>query len=370
MPTIQITSDTAISRPTPVRIPLNGNTPPEAVTLRSSNGDLLPTQLDGDALVAILPAIPAGDSTYELSTADGGTAGVALNEDRSTLAITLPEGEFSTYHFGSDVVRPYLWPLYGPGQHRVTRNYPMEDTGDEERDHPHHKSLWTAYGEVNDVDDWSEAEGHGFIRHQSFDNQEQGAAFGGFTARSVWTSRDEQPLLDEVRRVRVYNVGTEQRLLDYDVTLTANYGDIEFGDTKEAGIISVRVASSMDGVRGGSIENANGGRGEADCWGKPSAWCDYSGTVEGETLGIAVLNHPENSGGEPRWHVRDYGLMGTNPLANGAFTNGEPTPFTLSNGQSLNYRYRVYLHRGDAGHSDVAAVYRAFIAPPQAQLQS
>lgn len=371
MPTIEITSGTAISRPTPVRIPLNGNTPPESVALRSqAGGEPLPAQLDGDALVVVLPAIPSGTTLYELSAADGETEGVALNDDGSTLALTLPDGEFSAYHFGTDVVRPYLWPLYGPGQRRVTRNYPMEDTGDEERDHPHHRSLWTAYGEVNDTDDWSEEEGHGFIRHQSFENQEQGPVFGGFTARSIWTSSDKKPVLDEVRTVRLYNVGIEQRLLDYEVTLTANYGDVVFGDTKEAGIISIRVASSMDGVRGGTIENANGGRGESDCWGKHSAWCDYSGTVEGETLGIAVLNHPDNSNGEPRWHVRDYGLMGTNPLANGSFTGEEGQAVTLESGQSLHYRYRVYIHRGDAGHSDVAAVYRGFVTAPEIRVQS
>jgi hypothetical protein len=371
MPTIEITSATAISRPTPVRIPLNGNTPPEAVALVSQNGgEPLPAQLDGDALVVVLPAIASGTTQYELSSANGEAAGVSLTEGDGTLAITLPEGEFSTYRFGSEVVRPYLWPLYGPGQHRVTRNYPMEEIEGEERDHPHHKSLWTAYGEVNDIDDWSEAEGHGYIRHQSFDQQEQGPVFGGFTARSTWVSRDEKPVLDEVRTVRIYNVGPEQRLLDYDVTLTAGYGDVEFGDTKEAGIISVRVASSMDGVRGGSIENANGGFGEGDCWGKPSAWCDYSGTVDGETLGIAVLNHPENSGGEPRWHVRAYGLMGTNPLATGSFTGEEGKAVTLQNGESLNYRYRVYIHRGDTRNSDVAGIYRGYITPPVATVQS
>ena len=65
-------------------------------------------------------------------------------------------------------------------------------------------------------------------------------------------------------------------------------------------------------------------------------------------LGIAVLNHPDNSGGEPRWHVRAYGLMGTNPLATGSFTGEEMKAVTLQNGQSLHYRYRVYIHRGDA----------------------
>jgi hypothetical protein len=54
----------------------------------------------------------------------------------------------------------------------------------------------------------------------------------------------------------------------------------DFGDTKEAGLISVRVASSMEGKREqGLIENAFGGRREPETWGKPSPWCHYSGPV-------------------------------------------------------------------------------------------
>ena len=75
--------------------------------------------------------------------------------------------------------------------------------------------------------------------------------------------------------MRVYNAGDERRLVDYDVALTAAEGDVTFGDTKEGGIISFRVATSMDGSKGGRIENASGGVSEKECWGKPSNWCDY-----------------------------------------------------------------------------------------------
>jgi len=365
MPTIEINSQSAISRPTPVRVAIPADAPAGPIALSPTNGGTtVPAQRDGDALVAILPAIAAGSTSYELVAADSEAEGVALTADGDNLKITLPEGEFSTYRFGSDVARPHLWPLHGPGQRSMTRHYPMEEIEGETRDHIHHKSLWTAYGEVNGTDNWGEEAGHGYTRHKSFEKQESGPVFGGFTAHGVWTSSDETPLLDEVRSVRVYNAGAEQRLFDYDIKLTASYSDIEFGDTKEAGFISLRVATTMDGTRGGTIENSNGGRGEEDCWGKPAAWCDYSGNVEGETLGMAILNHPDNTGGEPRWHIRAYGLIGTNPLATGSFTGEEPKAVTLKQGESLNYRYRVYLHHGDAKHSDVAAVYLGYIAPP------
>lgn len=368
---IEIQSSANLSLPTPVNIDIAGAAIPAGpLELRSVDGGVpVAAQVDCERLTAVVSNLAAGQPMrFEVAVTEGAGHGVTLEDSAGALAIGLPEGRLGSYHYGSHVVRPYLWPLYGPGQKRVTRNYPMEDYGNEERDHPHHKSLWTAYDEVNGVNDWSEEAGHGFVRHQRFERIEQGPVFGGYAAHNVWVSRDEAPVLDEIRCVRVYNAGPDVRLLDYDVMLVANHGDVEFGDTKEGGILSVRVASSMDGVRGGVIENANGGRGEAACWGKRAAWCDYSGDVDGEVMGIAMLSNPDNDGGEPHWHARDYGLITTNPIATGAFTGGELLPVTLRSGESFRYRYRVYVHRGDASLGRVAEAYMGFIQTPQGRI--
>ncbi len=79
----------------------------------------------------------------------------------------------------------------------------------------------------------------------------------------------------------------------------------------------------MDGERGGVITNSNGGRGEKECWGQRADWCDYSGEVDGAPYGITIFNRPQNYGGAPRWHVRDYGLFATNPFSVAAFEGGE-----------------------------------------------
>jgi hypothetical protein len=94
--------------------------------------------------------------------------------------------------------------------------------------------------------------------------------------------------------------------------------------------------------------------------------------VEGETLGIAILDHPGNRGYPTRWHARNYGLITTNPIANGAFTGEELTPFTLTMGGRLggrlDYRYRVLIHRGDAQQSQVAVAYQAYTNPPTGRI--
>ncbi len=365
MPTIELHPSVTITQPTPMRIAVPVPQLPDGpLELRPENGGPpLPAQPDGvDCIVAIVDRLQAGSvQRFQLEAATTASPGVTLREDEGTLEIHLPEGHFTTYHFGPDVIRPYLWPLYGPGQKRITRNYPMEEVEGEEHDHPHHKSLWTAFDEVNGVNNWHDGEGHGFTRHQEFTSHD-GPVFGGFIAQGVWTSREGGEFLDETRSVRVYNVGAGQRLLDYSVTLTAQKEDVTFGDTKEGGILSVRVASSMDGVRGGHIENSTGGKGEKECWGQRAAWCDYSGAVDGETLGIAVFDHPGNPNHPTRWHVRDYGLMTTNPLSNAAFVGGEKTPATLREGESWMFHYRVLLHHGGALAGRVAEAYQAFVS--------
>lgn len=107
--------------------------------------------------------------------------------------------------------------------------------------------------------------------------------------------------------------------------------DIEFGETKEAGILAVRVAPSMNGSRGGLISNSEGGVGEGDCWGRKASWCDYSGEVDGEMMGIAILDHPDNPNFPTRWHVRDYDLFATNPnpFSTSAFSGGAATPYRV-----------------------------------------
>jgi hypothetical protein len=243
------------------------------------------------------------------------------------------------------------------------------DVPGEDHDHPHHRSLWTAYGEVNGVDDWSEGRNHGWIRHQRFAEITSGPSFGGFVAENLWTGPENQPLLRETRRLRFYNTGDDRRLFDYDVTLKATDGDVKFGDTKEGGILSFRVATSMDGNKGGRIENADGGVGEKQCWGKSSAWCDYSGPVGDAVLGIAVMDHPGNFRHPAHWHVRDYGLMGTNYFGDSSFAGdgGKRGEYTLKKGEQLAFRYRVMIHPGDARQGKVSDVFHGYVQPPKAQ---
>ncbi|HEY0076751.1 MAG TPA: PmoA family protein [Abditibacteriaceae bacterium] len=334
---------------------------------RLNGGAPIPAQATANGLLALL-TLPPGRSEFQLESAPMSSPQVSLQESDDQLKILLPGGPFGTYHFEKAAPRPYLWPLLGPGGKELTRAFPMENREGEKQDHPHHRSLWTAFDEVNEVNNWHEGEGHGWTRHQRFVSQMSGPVFGSFRSENYWTSAQGEPFMAETRTMRVYSVDGVRRLFDYEIAWHATHDTVTFGDTKEAGVVAFRVATSMDGARGGIITNSNGGRGEKECWGKQADWCDYSGEVDGETYGITVFNRPESDGEAPRWHVRDYGLFAANPFSVAAFEGGEKQPFVLQNRHSVHFFYRVLLHKGDAEKANLEVVWDTINTPPRVEI--
>ena len=77
---------------------------------------------------------------------------------------------FTQYNYGSEWVRPFLYPVFGPNGKGITRNWPMvEGVPGEVMDHKHHKGIYVAYGNVNGTDNWSEEKDHASILHQRFE---------------------------------------------------------------------------------------------------------------------------------------------------------------------------------------------------------
>src|SRR6185295_2116583 len=117
--------------------------------------------------------------------------------------------------------------------------------------------------------------------------------------------------------------------------------EVVFGDTKE-GSFGVRMASSIrvDSKQGGEIVNSDGLTNQA-AWGKPAAWVDYHGPVDGQQVGLAILNHPSSFRYPTYWHVRTYGLFAANPFGLHDFTGSAQAAYVLPANQSFTLRYRV-----------------------------
>ena len=233
--------------------------------------------------------------------------------------------------------KPILHPIIGPTGKEMTR--PLG-----EGDHVHHSSFWFTHGNVNGTDFWHK---EGLIEHKEFT-----AATGGKQAtlktQSTWKDKGGKVLGEESRSM-VFDADEKARWVDVDILFTASV-PVTFGKTKE-GSFGVRIWPKATVKEGGTIINSEG-RKDGDAWGKPSSWVDYYGDVKGETLGVAILNHPTSLRHPSTWHVRTYGLFAANPFMKEELKLGAGDKFTL--------RYRVVFHKGTTEEAGIAAMYKAY----------
>lgn len=329
----------------------------------------------------LVEALAADESrTFELQTWGAGEAPpagapdrIVLSDTGSVVEITIEGEPFTTYHYHEKMVKPSFSPLLAGGGLAVTRAFPMQDgTPEDDKDHPHHRGLWVAHGDVNGVDLWNEAEGHGWAAHASFDNLASGPLLGQMDAKTRWHSAEGVHLLTEWRKATIFTLDNGLRVLDLDVHLSAGQAAVTLGDTKEAGLCAVRVASSMRTAQGGKIVNAEGKTGEKQTWGVRSPWCDYSGPVGSGVAGVTIMDHPDNLRYPTYWHVRDYGLMAANPFGISHFTgdSAQNGSHQIPQGESVLFRYRVLIHTGDAAQTNIAGYYTNWIDPPHVRTEA
>jgi hypothetical protein len=288
---------------------------------------------------------------------------VRISEVGDTLEVTINGEPFTQYHF-KNVSRPFLYPVLGPGGAPMTRDWPMNEGPNDEKDHPHHRSLWYAHGEINGVDFWSESTNAGKTVHDGFIEVSSGQDVGVIKSRQKLVAKDGQVIATDVRTIRIHNT-EPYRLLDYEVTIHASAGDLVLGDTKE-GTMAIRVAPTINlkgKVAQGHIVNSESVR-DGETWGKRAKWCDYYGPVNGQTVGVAIFDHPSNPRHPTWWHVRDYGLFAANPFGQHDFEKKEKGVGALKvkAGDSVTFRYRFYFHQGTTEEASVAARFAAFAA--------
>lgn len=320
-------------------------------------------------IVADLPAGQTKRYVIELAEEAEQQGGVELDiNDEAQVDFKISGEPFMSYVFKEGIARPFCYPVYGPEGKLVVRevNIPAKPG----IDHEHHKGIWVAQGHVNENEDnWSELNDHATTQTQQIAVLAEGPVFGEMVAFNDWVSGRRgvhKKMLEEHTRIRVYNTPGSGRIMDWSITFVASDGGFFFGDTKEAGTLSVRLRESMEERNGGTIRNSFGAIGEAENWGKRAEWVDYYGDVEGSTCGITLMDHPDNHGYPTHWHVRSYGLFTANQWGLHDFTgdHAKRGDLTVRDGDFVTFRFRVFIHGGTTDEADVAAQYMNFVFPP------
>ncbi len=273
-------------------------------------------------------------------------AEIIHKEDEKKAEVKVQGNLFANYVYDPEIPKPFLGPIYDNAGNNFTRKEINH------REHKHQRSVFIAVGDVNGVDCWNEYGNYGYVRNESVYDIYSGSAYATFSVKNRWTDLENKPLITENTRYFVYNQSEDCRTLDIEVTFTADYGDVEFGATKEAGPLGIRLRDELRADIGcGQFINSWGGVGEGECWGRTAEWCDYYGEPEEiGPMGVTVFDCETNERHPTAWHIRAYGLFAANNLY---FKGG----FTIKAGESKVYKFRILFRRKPMTKDEIADKY-------------
>jgi len=293
-----------------------------------------------------------------------GSSRVSFQKAEGRIDVLVEGKPFTSYYFSPDLPRPFFHPLRTADGTVVTRGFPMvpDAPGEtKDKDHPHHRSCWFTFGDADGVDYWGEAaKVQGRIVHHSIDKLEGGAQSGVLAVTMDWIDNAGQKVLRQKQQV-VFHGDATRRYMDFVITLVALDRDVKFRDTKE-GMFAIRLATPLKEQNGGVITNSRGGVSEKNCWGKPAEWVDYSGLLDGQKVGVTIMDHLTSFRHPTTWHVRAYGLFAANPFGLRDFTGDQTMDgsHVIPKGNSITFRYRVLIHPGDAAAAKIAEEYETY----------
>ncbi len=233
------------------------------------------------------------------SAAGGGELPVKLKRQGAHIDVLIGGQPFTTYFFGAEAPKPYLHPLRSAQGTIVTRGFPMiKDIPGESMDHPHHRGLYFAHGDINGVDFWGEidptqaqqtakgvfypSEGlpKGRTVFVKLEEMKGGAEAGTVKALFHLVGPDGQVMGNETQAY-TFRGEASARIIDCEFAIQALDRPLKLGDTKE-GTFAIRLVKALEEPSGHML-NSEGAVGEKEIWGKRANWVDYSGTVGGRS---------------------------------------------------------------------------------------
>lgn len=318
-------------------------------------------------LLSVVIALAAASSHAALTVEKTATGGGVVKAD----------GQPFAEYVIDQANKPYLAPVFGPTGKQMTRNYPMITVDGEQHDHPHHRGICFGSEGINGWESWSEKATYGenpksadrlaklgSEKHREFKKLEASGDTATLVSIIDYLDPTGKKYLEE-ERTMIFRSSEGTRTIDVNQTFTATEGPVNFEDKKDAGL-SIRVPTEMaveieKNKKGtGHIINSEG-QTDVDAWGKRAKWCDYYGTLGGEALGVAMLNHPSSFRFPTPWHVRTYGLFTANAFGTKSLDKtAEDGAFDVKEGGHLLLRHRFIFHKGDEKAAKIAEAFEAY----------
>lgn len=229
---------------------------------------------------------------------------------------------------------PYFGPLVGPASGSSL-------TTESSVPYPHHRGVWLGCEPLDGGDYWSDGSlEDGQIASAGPVLGHVDAVSARFEDNCVWKRRGESSPLSDRRQMTVRIPSDDLYAIDVAIELTA-HRDIHIDSAKHS-LFALRAAADISPLAGGVLMNSHGHVGAKGTFGRPAAWCGYHGARRRSKAveGVAILDHPDNFGGDCPWFTRNYGHLSPSPF------NFQTKPWTIEQGQSLVLKYCVVMHAG------------------------
>lgn len=300
---------------------------------------------------------------------------VAFKRSAEHIDILIGGRLFTTYYFDPKIAKPYFQPLRSAEGTIVTRNFPDGDVVPPQDRHdpdlePHQRPMYFGHGNIDGIDFWGEAAFPKWSDDSVFGRtvfrkleEMRGGANSGVLRADFDLVGPRGRVIGNETQSYVFQGDQQNRIIDCEFVIRASpSAPMTFGDTKE-GTFAIRLAKALNSPPARMV-NSNGEQGEKNVWGKRANWVDYDGTVNGEQVGVAIFDSPRSFRHPTYWHARGYGLFAANPFGIREFTKNAKNDgsWTVEQGKTVTFRYRVLIHHGDYRQAGVAQAYQRYAA--------
>lgn len=261
--------------------------------------------------------------------------------------ITIGNQFFTSYQFDDSEKYPLFFPVNGPVSGASV-------TSMRNGQYPHHSSLFFGCDRVNGGNYWQEGLDRGRIISIGARIIEAKGERVVIEDECIWKRPDAQSPIIDRRKITISSPSKDLYQLDFDIEMEALM-DVTILKTNHS-LFSARIDADLTVKQGGTMVNAEGGKGEKGTFGVPSPWIDCYGERKSGVEGIVIMQHPSNKWYPSPWFTRDYGFMSPTPM----YWPENDKETKMKKGEIIKLRYRVYVHAGNTEEAKIAELFEQY----------
>lgn len=279
---------------------------------------------------------------------DAGAVPFTWAQTDSSVALMLGDQVVWRFNHGPGEPKPCFHPVALPDGPNLTWYRPA--------DHRWHRALWFSWKFINGVNYWEENARTGVSAGLTEQAPPQIQLADDHSARITqeltYRPANGEPVLKERRVIEVAMPVGEMRgqyYFDWDMTFTALQDCVldrtplphEPGGQVFGGYAGLSVRFVQELAERQAVTTEETATWTQDRYRGKASGLDYSGAIEGQEMGIAILDHPENLNAPSPWYAINGDLM--HYFSPAVICYG---PHRMKAGETLRLRYRVIVHPG------------------------